>query len=219
MKKNLTELVFILDRSGSMYPLTEDTIGGFNSTLEEHKQGEGEVLVTTVLFNSESVILHDRKPIAEIAPITEKEYSASGCTALIDAMGSTIKHIAKIHKYAKPEDVPEHTIFVITTDGMENASCVFSAEEVRKLVEHEKQKYGWEFIFLASNIDAVQTAARYGIGESRSVNICSDGRGERIKHRLASNAIRQVRNNAASLDACSEWRTEADVDFAERGNK
>ena len=165
-----TELVFILDMSGSMEHLTDDTIGGFNSVLKEQAVKDGEALVTTYLFNNDSFMLHDRLPIGEVAPMTRDDYRAGGCTALVDALGEAIHHITGIHRYARKEDVPEHTIFVITTDGMENASHRYSAEQVKQMIRHEQEKYGWEFIFLAANIDAVETAKSYGIDAKTAVN-------------------------------------------------
>ena len=164
---NKTELVFILDMSGSMEHLTDDTIGGFNSILKEQAAKEGEAMVTTYLFNNSSRMIHDRLAIASVAPMTKNEYRASGCTALVDALGDAIHHIVGIHRYARAEDVPEHTVFVITTDGMENASHRYTADEVKRMIRHEKEKYGWEFIFLAANIDAVESAASYGIDADR----------------------------------------------------
>ena len=155
-----TELVFILDRSGSMYGLESDTIGGFNAVLEKQKKAEGKVLLSTVLFNQETAILHDRRDIREIPALTAEDYSVSGCTALYDAVGGAIRHIRNVHRYIRPEDVPEHTLFVITTDGLENASSRFSAGEVRKMIEEQKEK-GWEFLFLGANIDAESTARAY----------------------------------------------------------
>lgn len=160
---NKTELVFILDMSGSMEHLTDDTIGGFNSILKEQAAKEGEAMVTTYLFNNSNRMIHDRLAIANVAPMTKNEYRASGCTALVDALGDAIHHIAGIHHYARKEDVPEHTVFVITTDGMENASHRYTADEVKRMIRHEKEKYGWEFIFLAANIDAVESAATMGL--------------------------------------------------------
>ncbi len=193
MKKNLTEMVFILDRSGSMAGLESDTIGGFNGMIEKQKKQEGEALVSTVLFSSESRVLHDRVDIRKIEPLTERQYSVGGCTALIDALGAAIHHIDIVHKYAREEDRPEHTVFIITTDGMENASCHYSAEEVRKMVEHEKEKYGWEFLFLGANIDAVETAARYGIGEDRSATFVNDARGQAVNFAAMEEAVRTIR--------------------------
>ena len=168
MKTNLTELVFILDRSGSMQGLEKDTIGGFNAMLEKQKKEPGEALVSTVLFDDRIEVLHDRVKLGEVRPITEKEYCVRGCTALLDAVGGAIRHIGNIHKYARPEDVPERTLFVITTDGMENASRRYTADKVRRMIEHEKEKYGWEFLFLGANIDAVETAGSLGIAPDRA---------------------------------------------------
>ncbi|MBP5633293.1 MAG: VWA domain-containing protein, partial [Clostridia bacterium] len=156
-ENNTTELVFILDRSGSMGGLETDTIGGFNSLIERQKKEEGECFVSTVLFDNESEVIHDRVKLSEIKPMTEKEYYVRGCTALIDAIGGAIHHISNIHKYARPEDVPAHTMFVITTDGMENASRHYSSDEVKKMVEKHKEKDGWEFLFIGANIDSVET--------------------------------------------------------------
>ena len=154
MKKNLTELVFILDRSGSMAGLEDDTIGGFNSMIERQKQAEGEAFVSTVLFSDRSQVIHDRVDLRKIEPMTRKQYFVGGCTALIDAVGDAIHHIGNVHKYAREEDRPEHTIFVITTDGMENASRRYTSDEVRAKVQRQKERYGWEFLFLGANIDA-----------------------------------------------------------------
>ena len=179
MKKGLTEMVFILDRSGSMSGLEADTIGGFTAMIEKQKRAEGEALVSTLLFDSGVSMLHDRLDIGKVPPMTEKDYSVRGCTALLDAVGSAISHIAGIHKYSRPEDVPEHTVFVITTDGMENASRSYSAEKVKQMIEKEKSKYGWEFLFLGANIDAVETAGRLGIEADRAANYMADSRGTR----------------------------------------
>ena len=170
MKKNLTELVFILDKSGSMAGMEKDVIGGFNSMIEKQKSQEGEVLVSTVLFSNASRVIHDRKSIEEIAPLTENDYVAFGSTALLDAIGGAIKHIANIHKYAREEDVPERTMFIITTDGKENCSREFSSNKVKNMILRQEEKYGWEFLFLASNIDAVETAECMGIRSDRAVN-------------------------------------------------
>ena len=166
MKQNLTELVFILDRSGSMQGLEGDTIGGFNAMIEKQKKEPGEAFVSTVLFDDRTEVLHDRVKVGEVRPITEKEYYVRGCTALLDAIGGAIHHIGNIHKYARPEDVPEHTLFVITTDGMENASRRYSARRVKEMIRRQKEKYGWEFLFLGANIDAVETAGHLGIAPS-----------------------------------------------------
>ena len=166
-----TELVFIIDRSGSMAGFESDTIGGFNSMIEKQKnEGEGMVYVSTVLFNNFSEVLHDRVPIRNVEPMTRKDYNVGGCTALLDAIGGAIHHIGNVHKYARKEDVPAHTIFVITTDGMENASRTYSSDKVKAMIKRQTDKYGWEFIFVAANIDAIETADRIGIRRERAAN-------------------------------------------------
>ncbi|MBR1457069.1 MAG: VWA domain-containing protein [Oscillospiraceae bacterium] len=189
MKNNVTELVFILDRSGSMHGLESDTIGGFNSLIEKQKEVDGKCYVTTVLFADRSETVHDRAELAGIRPMTGRDYVVGGCTALLDALGDTIRHIAKIHKYARPEDVPEHTTFVIMTDGMENASRRYDSDAVKRLIEHEKEKYGWEFLYLAANIDAVETAARVGIRADRAVNYNADSRGTEIAYGAVAETV------------------------------
>ena len=215
MKKDLTELVFILDMSGSMSPLTGDTIGGFNSSLKEQANEGGEVLVTTYLFNNSSRMIHDRLPIDETVPLTEKDYRASGCTALVDAIGSAIHHIAGIHRYAREDDIPEHTLFVITTDGMENASHHYSSDEVKQMIRHEQEKYGWEFVFLAANIDAVETAAGYGIGGESAVNYMHDVRGTELVYESVNNVIRDVKKGVRVRESAF-WRRSIDRDFQNR---
>ena len=215
MKKDLTELVFILDMSGSMSHLTDDTIGGFNSILKEHNDGKGEVLVTTYLFNNESKMIHDRLPIADVPSMTEKDYSARGCTALLDAIGEAINHIVGIHRYIRDEDIPEHTVFVITTDGMENASHRFGAEQIRNKIKHEQEKYGWEFIFLAANIDAIETAESYGIDIDRAVNYCGDEQGSVMMYESVNLAMRNVREKG-SVGADPSWRKRVDEDYRRR---
>ena len=213
MKKNLTELVFILDRSGSMHGLEKDTIGGFNAMIEKQKAAEGEALVSTVLFDDESTVVHDRVPLTEIAPMTEKDYYVGGCTALIDAIGGAIHHIGNVHKYARPEDVPEHTLFVITTDGMENASHSYSSADVKRMIEQQKEKYGWEFLFLGANIDAVETAARFGIGRDRAVDYRCDARGTALNFEVLSDAIRDVRR---SEPIGAGWKKRIEDDMKKR---
>ena len=215
MKKGLTELVFILDMSGSMAGLTDDTIGGFNSILKEQASKDGDVLVTTYLFNNDSRMIHDRLPITRVPQMTERDYRASGCTALLDAMGDAIRHIAGIHRYARAEDVPDHTMFVITTDGMENASHRYTATQVKSMVEHEQEKYGWEFLFLAANIDAVETAERIGVSPDRAVNYMSDTIGTQVMYEAVCNAVSSVRDNV-DLQAGHSWRKNADKDFKRR---
>ncbi len=158
----MTELVFVLDRSGSMSGLESDTIGGFNSMLAQQKREASEALVSTVLFANDSTVIHDRLPLSEVPPLTEKEYFTRGCTALLDAVGGAIHHIGNIHKYARREDVPEKTMFIITTDGYENANRRYDYERVRRMIERQKERYGWEFLFLGANIDAAKEAARFG---------------------------------------------------------
>ena len=216
MGNNITELVFILDRSGSMSGLEGDTIGGFNAMIAKQKREPGECLVSTVLFDNDSTVLHDRLPLAEVPEMTEKDYSVRGCTALLDALGGAIRHIGNIHKYARREDVPEHTVFVITTDGMENASRRYGAEKVKQMIERQREKYGWEVLFLAANIDAVQTAARYGIGSDRAVNYNADGKGTELVYEAVSHAVGSVRRRKA-LDA--EWARPVSEDFIKRGKK
>lgn len=197
MKKGLTELVFILDRSGSMCGLEADTIGGFNSMIEKQKKEEGEAFVTTVLFSDKSVTVHDRVKIADVAPMTQKEYYVGGCTALIDAIGEAVDHIGNIHKYARREDVPEHTVFVITTDGMENASHRYTAEKVKSMVEHQKSKYGWEFIFLGANIDSVETVEKFGIDKDRVADYVCDSSGIDANYQALDETIRCLRRSGS----------------------
>ena len=189
MKKNLTEMVFILDRSGSMQGLEGDTIGGFNAMLEKQKLEEGEAFVSTVLFDDESSVLHDRVDIQKVAPMTRRDYFVGGCTALLDAVGEAIRHIANVHKYAREEDVPEKTVFVITTDGMENASRKYTYEKVKKMISLQQEKYGWEFLFLGANIDAAREAARFGIREDRAANYHADSKGTAVIYEAMSDAV------------------------------
>lgn len=214
MRKNLTEIVFILDRSGSMSGLEADTIGGFNSMIEEQRKAEGDALISTILFDNVSEVLHDRVDVQNMRPMTEKDYKVRGCTALLDAIGGAIHHIGNIHKYAREEDVPEHTMFVITTDGMENASHYYSSEKVKHMIEHEKNKYGWEFLFLGANIDAVETAGHFGIDADRAVNYRCDSAGTALNYEVLSEAISAVRCNAP-LEA--NWKKRIDEDYEKRG--
>ena len=192
MKKNSMELVFILDKSGSMHGLEADTIGGFNSVIDEQKKLEGEVMVTTVLFSNASETVHDRVSICDIKPMTENDYRTGGCTALLDAVGGTIEHIEKIHKYARAEDVPEKTMFVITTDGLENASRRFRGDQVRRMVEKKKEE-GWDFIFLASNIDAAEAANNLGVGAENSAQFDATPVGSRMMFAKACCEISEKR--------------------------
>lgn len=215
-KNNTTELVFILDRSGSMSGLEADTIGGFNAMIEKQRKEEGECYVSTVLFDNVSEVLHDRVKLSEIKPMTDSEYTVRGCTALIDALGGAIHHIGNVHKYARPEDVPAHTMFIITTDGMENASRLYTSERVKQMIKRQKEKYGWEFLFIGANIDAVETASRYGIDRDRAVNYNADKEGTRVVYESVAKAVCSVRN-CKSLS--EDWSAEIDEDYRKRGKK
>ena len=193
MKNNITEIVFILDRSGSMAGFEADTIGGFNATIEKQRKEDGTAYVSTVLFDNECEVIHDRVPLDRIKPMTDNEYRVGGCTALLDAIGGAIHHIGNVHKYARPEDVPEHTIFVITTDGMENASHRYSSAEIKAKIKRQTEKYGWEFIFLAANIDAVETAENIGIRRERAANYRQTKEGVGRSYYVMSEAITAVR--------------------------
>ena len=210
----MTELVFILDRSGSMSGLEADTIGGFNSMIEKQKREEGETLVSTVLFNSESTVVHDRLRLEEVPRMTETDYLAYGCTALLDAVGSAIHHIGNIHKYARAEDIPDRTLFVITTDGHENSSKHYDYEKVRKMIERQKEKYSWEFLFLGANIDAAAEAKRFGIQEDRAVNYKSDRKGTALNFEVISDAVCCVR---ACRPLAADWKERIDEDVRKRG--
>lgn len=216
MRKDLTELVFIIDRSGSMSGLESDTIGGFNSMIRKQKQAEGEALISTVLFDNVSEVLHDCVNVKDIQPMTEHDYTVRGTTALLDAIGGAIHHIGNVHKYARKEDVPEHTMFVITTDGMENASQYYSSEKVKKMIERQKVKYGWEFLFLGANIDAVETASHFGIGADRAVNYNCDSEGTALNYEVVSDAICSVR---CSAPLKSDWKKRIDEDYKKRNRK
>jgi uncharacterized protein YegL len=216
MKKNLTEMVFILDKSGSMAGLEADTIGGFNAMIERQKQADGEALVSTVLFSSQSNVIHDRVDLRKIEPLTQRQYFVGGCTALIDAIGGAIHHIGNVHKYAREEDRPEHTVFVITTDGMENASRTYTSDEVKAMVQRQKEKYGWEFLFLGANIDAVETAAHYGIGEDRAVTFHNDSVGQELNYEEVSAAVSQVRSNAPLR---RDWKKRIEDDYRTRKSR
>ena len=210
----MTELVFILDRSGSMSGLEKDTIGGFNSMIEKQKREEGEALVSTVLFDNESVVIHDRLPLGRVPRMTEKEYFTRGCTALLDAVGGAIHHIGNIHKYARKEDVPEKTMFIITTDGYENASRRYDYEKVRKMIGRQKEKYGWEFLFLGANIDAAAEAGRFGISADRAVTYKCDEAGTALNYEVISEAVCAVR---ASEPLGADWKKRIDEDVQRRG--
>ena len=213
----MTELVFILDRSGSMSGLEKDTIGGFDAMLEKQRKEPGDAVVSTVLFDNETEVIHDRVSIADIPNLTDKDYYVRGCTALLDAVGGAIHHIGNVHKYARKEDVPEKTLFIITTDGMENASHRYTYEKVRRMIERQKERYGWEFLFLGANIDAAAEAKRFGIDESMSANYHCDEAGTALNYEVISEAITSVRACAAPLSA--DWKKKIDEDYRKRGRK
>lgn len=196
-----------------MSGLESDTTGGFNAMIAKQKKEKGEAYVSTILFDNVSEVLHDRINLKEIPKMTEKDYTVRGCTALIDAIGGAIKHIGNIHKYARPEDVPAHTMFIITTDGQENASHRFSSDEVKKMIENQKEKYGWEFLFIGANIDAVETAARFGIERNRAVNYNADSKGTQILYETLSAPICAMRADAAISD---DWSLNIEEDYNNR---
>ena len=214
MKKNLTELVFILDRSGSMAGLEKDTIGGFNAMIEQQKTEAGEAIISTVLFDNHSEVIHDRLSLDAIPKLTEKEYYVRGCTALLDAVGGAIHHIGNVHKYSREEDRPERTLFVITTDGMENASRRYSYEKVKEMITRQKEKHGWEFLFLGANIDAAQEAARFGISADRAANYHADTIGTEVIYKAVSETVSSFR---ASRPMAAGWKKRIDEDFKKRG--
>ena len=215
MKKDLTELVFILDRSGSMAGLEDDTIGGFNSMIRRQKEEPGEAYVSTILFDNHCTVIHDRVDIRKVTPMTRNDYYVRGCTALLDAVGKAIHHIGNIHKYAREEDRPAKTLFVITTDGMENASREYTYDRVRRMITHEQEKYGWEFIFLGANIDAAREAVRFGINAERAVNYHADHQGTAVIYEAVSEAVSCVRECRPMSTA---WRHRVDEDYEKRGN-
>lgn len=219
MKKGLTEIVFILDRSGSMRGLELDTIGGYNSLMDKQKREEGEAIISTVLFDDQTEVIHDRVALNSVNPMTEKEYYVRGCTALLDAVGGAIHHIGNVHKYAKREDVPEKTLFIITTDGMENASRRYSYEKVKHMIERQKEKFGWEFLFLGANIDAVEEAGRFGIQPERAVNYHCDSEGTAVNYKALSKAVSRVRLcSVTEMDAAlgADWKEEIEADYQKR---
>ena len=213
MKKNLTELVFILDRSGSMAGLEGDTIGGFNAMIEKQRGEPGEAVISTVLFDNETEVIHDRISLDKVPALTQKEYYVRGCTALLDAVGGAIHHIGNVHKYAREEDRPEKTLFVITTDGMENASRRYTYEKVKSMIERQREKYGWEFLFLGANIDAAREAARFGIRADCAADYHADSIGTEMVYESVCEAVCQVRH-AAPLAA--DWKRKIDADFKGR---
>lgn len=213
MKNNYTELVFILDRSGSMAGLEKDTIGGYNALLEKQKKEKGKARITTVLFDDRYELLHRMMPLKEVLPLTDKEYFVRGSTALLDAVGLTISQMVAVHKSEKPEDKPGKVLFVITTDGYENASREYNQEKVRKMIETQKKKYGWEFLFLGANIDAEAAAEQYGISRDRAVTYHADEEGTRLNYAVISEAVSNVRKNN-NMDP--NWKKKIEEDFEKR---
>lgn len=213
MKKNVTELVFVVDRSGSMSGLESDTIGGFNATLNAHKEAEGEAVVSTVLFDHETKVLHDRIPIENVSPMTEKDYRVRGCTALLDAVGGAIRHISNIHKYLPEEYKPEHTIFVITTDGLENASTGYTYKQVKHLIT-EKEEAGWDFLFLGANIDAAAEASKIGIPVARAATFIADKLGSKTMFGAVCAETISMRAGCSQRD--ESWKDSIEQDTAAR---
>ena len=214
MNNNLTELVFILDRSGSMAGLESDTIGGFNAMVEKQKKEEGEAILSAVLFSNSSKVLYDRADIRRIEPMTERQYFVGGCTALLDAIGGAVHHIANVHKYAREEDRPHKTVFVIITDGLENASRNYTYDEVRRMIEQQRERCGWEFLFLGANMDAISAARRFGIREDRAVRYECDARGTQLNYEVVSETIGCIR---AGAKPTASWKKRIEEDYAERG--
>lgn len=214
MKKNLTELVFILDKSGSMGGLESDTIGGYNSMLDKQREVDGECVITTVLFDNRYELIHDRIDIRAVKPITKKEYQVGGSTALLDAIGRTIHKIATVQKNTAAEYRAEKVLFVIITDGEENASRQYTAAEIKKKIQHEQERYGWEFIFLGANIDAVEVAGRFGINADRAVDYVPDSAGTELNYRVMSETVAKFRKCGAVPSACLD---EIRADMKKRG--
>ncbi|MGS2778807.1 vWA domain-containing protein [Robertmurraya sp. GLU-23] len=216
MKKNVTEVVFILDKSGSMAGLETDTIGGYNSMLNKQRKAEGEAFVTTVLFNHQYELLHDRINVRGISPITERDYEVGGTTALLDAIGFSIQKIGNVQKYTSKEEKADKVLFVITTDGMENASREFTPEQIKKMIKHQKEKYGWDFIFLGANIDAISTAAQFGIDEDFAVDYHADNHGTKLNYEMVSEAVVKVRSGK-NIDR--SWKEGIERDYQGRLRK
>lgn len=223
MRENLTEIVFILDRSGSMSGLESDTIGGFNSMIAKQQKEEGEAIVSTVLFDDETDVIHDRVAIGDVKKLTEEDYYVRGCTALLDAVGGAIHHIGNVHKYAREEDRPAKTLFVITTDGLENASRHYSFKDVKRQIKRQQEKYNWEFIFLGANIDAIEVAGNMGISKDRAANYNCDELGTALNYQVLEAAVTRVRKckaaDMAMTFAGGAWKADIDRDYEKRGKK
>ena len=213
MRKNLTEIVFILDRSGSMSGLEKDTIGGFNAMIEKQRKEPGEAYISTLLFDNETQVIHDRVSLDKVPALTDKDYFVRGCTALLDAVGGAIHHIGNVHKYAREEDRPEKTLFVITTDGMENASRTYTYDKVKAMITRQKEKYGWEFLFLGANIDAAKEAGRFGIAPERATNYHADTKGTNVIYETLSSAIGSYRSAPKMAE---NWKADIESDYNNR---
>lgn len=219
MKKNFTEIVFILDRSGSMSGLEADTIGGYNSMISKQKEEAGEAFISTVLFDDRTEVLHDRVSLEHVQPMTNRQYYVRGCTALLDAIGGAVHHIGTVHKYSREEDRPEKTIFVITTDGMENSSRIYTYDKVKQMVERQQEKYGWEFLFLGANIDAIETAGRFGIQPSRAVNYECDSAGTQLNFQVIGETVCAARACTGNLSEYFDdpvWKKAIEKDYKKR---
>ena len=214
MNGNLTEIVFILDRSGSMAGLEDDTIGGFNARVEKQKKEPGEAVLSAVLFSNDNTVIYDRTDIRKVEPLTDRQYFVGGSTALLDAIGGAVHHIGNVHKYAREEDRPAKTVFVITTDGMENASRRYSYFQVQRMVKRQQERYGWEFLFLGANMDAISAARSFGIREDRAVRYACDSAGTSLNFEVASKTIARVRSGQ-EIEA--DWCAEIEEDYGKRG--
>lgn len=211
MNQNLTEIVFILDRSGSMAGMESDTAGGFNAMLRKQRKQPGQALISTVLFDHEAMVLHDRVPLDQVQDMDP--FQVRGCTALLDALGGAIHHIKNVHKYAREEDRPIRTLFVITTDGLENASRRYCYQQVKAMIQRQQEQYGWEFLFLAANMDAAEEAGRFGIRRDHAVDYHCDAAGTAANYDAISEAISQVRS---CRPLGTHWRAQADRDYQSR---
>ena len=216
MKKGLTELVFILDRSGSMAGLESDTIGGYNAMIEKQKKEEGEARVTTVLFDDRYELLHDRIPLEAMLPVTERDYFVRGSTALLDAIGYSLQKMINVHQSTHPDFIAEKVIFVITTDGMENASREYTSDRIKQMIDHQQKAFGWEFIFLGANIDAVETASTFGISKNRAVSYFSDSAGTALNYKVVGEAVSQIREGE---ELSYNWKSDIEKHYESKGKR